>query len=69
MVGQNIGNGFDKWSGCIAAWYSEKKDFIYNGTVDSTKVGHYTQVRSYAISFPHVLRSGNACILLSLDQT
>lgn len=44
MVGQNIGNGFDKWSGCIAAWYSEKKDFIYNGTVDSTKVGHYTQL-------------------------
>lgn len=67
-AGQNLGKGFGSWSDCIAAWYNEKKDFIYNGTVTFAKVGHYTQVRNYAISFPHVLRSGNAWTKLELVQ-
>ena len=50
-LGQNIGQGFSSWSALVKAWYDEVVDFTYNGTTnDFMKVGHYTQVKSSALT-------------------
>ena len=50
-MGQNIGDGFQSWTGVIDAWFVEVKDFTYNGDHNILeKVGHYTQVSSVCLS-------------------